>query len=369
MINVNTITRVELKDFLVFKGEFTADFCPGVNVLIGGNGTGKTTLMKVMYRLCHERNEKLNEYFFSIGNTTGFNGNEFELAKVIFDEGNNRAVIHSSKMINNPISGELFRDGKWISIKFGEYKEKDFSLMFLPNENGQDELYLASRPIRSNAVYIPTAEMLSHAKGILEMLAKYKEVPFDKTQIDILVNAGLLELKDIPEVCKKPTEDISDIIDGEVEYDDGVFYIVKKSGKRVAFSTEASGFRKFGLLWKLLCNGLLETGSILFWDEPENSLNPELIPTLVGILLELSRNGVQVFIATHNYDVARWFELDKIEGDSLRYFNLTNTGNGIEEVHADSYVSLPTSVIDNADSKMLRRVAEVAAENAGVKLK
>jgi ABC-type multidrug transport system ATPase subunit len=33
----------------VFKGEFAADFCTGVNVFIGGNGTGKTTLLKEMY--------------------------------------------------------------------------------------------------------------------------------------------------------------------------------------------------------------------------------------------------------------------------------------------------------------------------------
>jgi AAA15 family ATPase/GTPase len=48
----NTITRVEIKDFLVFKDEFTADFCSGVNVLIGGNGSGKTTLMKILYAVC-----------------------------------------------------------------------------------------------------------------------------------------------------------------------------------------------------------------------------------------------------------------------------------------------------------------------------
>jgi len=41
------IDRVEIQDFLVFKGEFSATFCPGVNVLIGDNGTGKTTLMNV----------------------------------------------------------------------------------------------------------------------------------------------------------------------------------------------------------------------------------------------------------------------------------------------------------------------------------
>ena len=42
------INRVEIKDFLVFKDEFALDFCSGVNVIIGGNGTGKTTLLKCL---------------------------------------------------------------------------------------------------------------------------------------------------------------------------------------------------------------------------------------------------------------------------------------------------------------------------------
>jgi len=65
------ISRVEIKDFLLFKGEFGVDFCAGVNVLIGGNGTGKTTLMKVMYRLCNGGKNGgfryTEEFFFAAG--------------------------------------------------------------------------------------------------------------------------------------------------------------------------------------------------------------------------------------------------------------------------------------------------------------
>ena len=33
----NAITRVEIRDFLAFNGDFAVEFCPGVNVLMGGN--------------------------------------------------------------------------------------------------------------------------------------------------------------------------------------------------------------------------------------------------------------------------------------------------------------------------------------------
>ena len=40
------INRIEIKDYLVFKGEFAMDFVPGMNIIIGGNATGKTTLLR-----------------------------------------------------------------------------------------------------------------------------------------------------------------------------------------------------------------------------------------------------------------------------------------------------------------------------------
>ena len=43
------IQRVEIEKVLVFKEKLILDFCPGVNVLIGSNATGKTTLLKAMY--------------------------------------------------------------------------------------------------------------------------------------------------------------------------------------------------------------------------------------------------------------------------------------------------------------------------------
>ena len=68
------------------------------------------------------------------------------------------------------------------------------------------------------------------------------------------------------------------------------------------------------LLWQLVKNGTLEKGSVLFWDEPEANINPLYISIIVDMLLELQRKEVQIFIATHDYMLASYFEVRKRKG-------------------------------------------------------
>ena len=67
--------------------------------------------------------------------------------------------------------------------------------------------------------------------------------------------------------------------------------------------------RKLGLLWVLVQNGVLQGGSVLFWDAPETNLNPSLFGEVIEVLLELQRIGVQVFLATHDYVILKELDL------------------------------------------------------------
>ena len=82
------------------------------------------------------------------------------------------------------------------------------------------------------------------------------------------------------------------------------------------------------LLWQLIKNGSLEQGTILFWDEPEANLNPVALPILVDILLQLQREGVQIFIATHDYILAKYFEVKVQPDNDIRYYSLFEDEDG-----------------------------------------
>jgi energy-coupling factor transporter ATP-binding protein EcfA2 len=370
----NAIARVEIKDFLVFKGEFAADFCPGVNILIGGNGTGKTTLMKAMYavarypsvidRSCYpydmNRNVEIIDYFSERNDTTDKyshvnSGCEYpyEVKKcqitfggIEFGWEDKTDELECKTQDKNDKGSVNLRSGYWY------YCSVDL--------NDAPEI---------NAVFITAEEMLSHANGLLALNEKYT-IPFDRTQIDVLWNASLPDARNIAKPTANILDKITGIIKGTVVVKNGTFYVAKDDPAIKAllpFSLEASGFRKFALLWKLLRNGLLENGSVLFWDEPESSVNPELIPTLIDIMLELQRDGVQIFVATHSYAVARWFELRKTDKDELRYFNMSKGSNGIEVTTAGTYTALSKSVLRDADDNLLKAVVGYAmgvTENA-----
>ena len=82
------------------------------------------------------------------------------------------------------------------------------------------------------------------------------------------------------------------------------------------FTLLAEGMRKLGLLWLLIQNGTLQNGSVLFWDEPETNLNPKLLGTLIEVLLQLQRAGVQVFLATHDYVILKEIDLRTRDEDA-----------------------------------------------------
>jgi hypothetical protein len=168
-------------------------------------------------------------------------------------------------------------------------------------------------------------------------------------------------------LAKKLLPVISKVINGNVVYENDTFYVVKNNGLKLEFSFEAEGLRKFGLLWKLLRNGLFdEPGTILFWDEPEAHLNTLLIPKLVDILLELQKGGVQIFIATHEYNLARYFDLKRKNKEDVLFHNLYKKEN--EHIYCTSssvYQELGEKAFEEADSELGDAIIEKALGEVG----
>lgn len=101
-------------------------------------------------------------------------------------------------------------------------------------------------------------------------------------------------------------ERIRTLIGGYLEYDDSerdFVYRFEKNGKEVSVpvSNTAEGIKAFGVLQLLLgVSGLIDTNSLLLFDEPEVHLHPEWQVELAKILVKMAEMNIPIFISSHS---------------------------------------------------------------------
>ncbi|MDR0295477.1 MAG: AAA family ATPase [Prevotellaceae bacterium] len=361
-----SISRLEISDFLVFTGEFSADFCSGVNLLIGSNGTGKTTLLKLIYWGCEVTKrieiDGRGNILFGTSNDSIFYNTLFPYFY------NNGASLKQTsefkhepaiKIYSNVISNDIPCLDVNIPIDLSSIK----AFINLSRSKNKDE-FTQWWKMNIKSVFVPATEMLSHSRGFLA-LNRERPLPFDNTEIDIISKAELTPTRELTPNARKVIDKITQIIGGQVEFDGSDFFIHKPNSKedKIYFQFEASGYRKLGLLWKLLRNGLLEDGTVLLWDEPENSLNPEHISVLVDILLELSRNGVQIFLATHSGILASYFAANRKRSDKVLFHSLYKDNGQVKVDSSNRFDLLEPNTLTDAEVNLYMKEVETGLGN------
>ena len=337
------LTRVQLKRFTAFS-DFNLDISPGINVLVGANGTGKTHLMKVCYAACEASRpdvhfvEKMIRVFQPSGRRPG--------RLVERQRGRASAVV------------EVHRDHCRLTASFSTLVTKATSdKVRVTGVSDWTRETLES-------VYIPVKEMLSNAPGFRSLYEK-REIHFEEVYADLLHRTYRPVLRGpVDQQRKSLLRELERDMEGTVTVRNEEFFLHNPQGN-LEFTLLAEGMRKLALLWLLVQNGTLRDGSILFWDEPETNLNPKLFGPLMAILLELQRNGVQVFLATHDYVILEELDLRKEKKDKVAFHSLyreeddkdvvaCNTANGYLEIAPNAIAETFESLYDREVERSLR---------------
>ncbi len=331
------ITKIIFNKFTAFD-QLEVDCSPSVNIFIGKNGTGKTHILKTIYAACDiiksKKNfaQKITDVFLPSKGYTG------RLVKRSNGSGYGTVEVFRKIKKNEEIKIRLS-----ISNHLKSYEKATVS--------GSIKRWLES-PLES--VYIPVKEMLSNAPGF-RSLYNSRQIAFDETYADIIDRALLPSLKGPTDKDRrKILKILQDEIEGKISIDSEEFFLRNKQGK-MEFSLLAEGFRKLGLLWILVHNGSLLNGSVLFWDEPEANLNPQLLKTIAKILLELQRMGVQIFIATHDYVLLKELHLQALKSDEILFHSLfiNDQMEEIEIKNTHNYLEIHPNSIDDAYADLI----------------
>jgi predicted ATPase len=349
------LKRLKAKNLTVFpKAELS--FAPGLNVIVGENGCGKSHLLKVAYSVMAASAEEGRK-------PTAGEPTKTTLQKALADKLVNVMRPESLGRLARRKQG---RERCEISLEFSE-NPLDCAFSFATSSTSEVKLDTVPKAWQAEApVFFPTRELLSIYPNFVAIYENHY-LEFEETYRDTCVLLGALALKG-PRAAQaaailKPLEDA---MGGKVVLDqNGRFYLQIPGQGNMEIPLVAEGLRKLAMVARLISTGsLLDKGS-LFWDEPETNLNPKLIRLVAKVIYLLCQQGIQVFVATHSLFLLRELEIlsseqafSKVEH---RYFALRPTDSGVEVEQGDALDDLQTLVLLDEELAQSDRFLESGA--------
>ena len=298
-----TLTRVKLERFTAFR-KLDLPLSPGINVFIGANATGKTHLLKVLYAACDvtRTGDSLPD----------------KLVRVFLPNGRRLGRLVSRKKGSTECTLEVQGRGNRFRVRFSNHAKTSLDARVTGAAGPGADGWMDS-PVE--CTYIPVKEMLANAPGFRSLYAA-RETHFEEVYSDVIDRAFLPPLKGPPAAEReKLLKMAGKHVRGEIVTKEEEFFLRTPQGL-IEFTLLAEGLRKLALLVRLIQNGTLSRGAVLFWDEPETNLNPSVMGSVVEVLLELQKAGVQVFLATHNYVLLKEFDLRRKKSGKLEFHAL-----------------------------------------------
>ena len=293
------------------NGEY--QFAPGLNVVVGENGLGKSQLLKLLYAVL-----KVNADAKDFTKAALQKAYADKLVGVFRPDALGR--LAKRKQGRERCEVRLEMDDSALSCAFG----------FASQAKSEVQLdKLPAKALEEAPAYIPTRELVTLCPWFGPLYDNF-HLRFEESWRDTVSLLGAPSVKGARE--KKAAEllkPLEEAMGGKVVVDSGTgeFYLSMPGEGNMEMPLVAEGLRKLAMLARLISTGALLDKGYLFWDEPETNMNPKLIKVLARSILTLCQQGIQVFIATHSYFLLK--ELDLLSRQysvEQRFLSLVATG-------------------------------------------
>jgi AAA domain, putative AbiEii toxin, Type IV TA system/AAA domain len=315
------LTRLVLKNLTVFS-EVDFQFAPGLNMIVGENGSGKSHVLKAAYTIeaVIANGEKESA---SPTPTKGY------LATAIARK--LRGVFRPDEL------GRLARRqlGRSRCEVVAWFEPKSRPMVFSFNTSSKTDVTITHFPNawgEKKPVFVPTRELLTIYPGFVSIY-ETTDLPFEETWRDTCVFLGkpLAKGARLKETAKL-LDPLEEQLGGKVVVEHGRFYVNTQTGKMEAHLV-AEGLRKLAMIAQLISTGSLTDSGSLFWDEPEANLNPKAIKKVAQTILQLCKSGIQVFIASHSLFLMRELDIllraNEFGHVKARFFGLHLADDGV----------------------------------------
>ena len=313
------IRKLTVEGMTVFQNQESFNFVPGINIIVGGNDSGKSHLMKLCYAI----------------SKWGSGGSRRDLPEVWAEEkrlrqdllrvfGTRDLTSLTSRSAGMEVEARVKASLEGEKVPTGS---ADVAFHFKANceEEGLRISHMPERYLNSNAVFLSPREVLSIYPCYMQAGRRYPEL-LDSASWE-LCRALETEPQDYPpQALRYVVKQIEQLLGGRLQRRNGRFYLQRPGQEALELNLIAEGFKRIGTLGLLLNNGTVRPGTSLFWDEPEMNLNAGHLPLLVNMMMTLCRAGVQLLLTTHSLFLLRELVIQLSEQQnravSRRFFGL-----------------------------------------------
>lgn len=243
------------------NGEY--QFAPGLNVVVGENGLGKSQLLKLLYAVL-----KVNADAKDFTKAALQKAYADKLVGVFRPDALGR--LAKRKQGRERCEVRLEMDDSALSCAFG----------FASQAKSEVQLdKLPAKALEQAPAYIPTRELVTLCPWFGPLYDNF-HLRFEESWRDTVSLLGAPSVKGARE--KKAAEllkPLEEAMGGKVVVDSGTgeFYLSIPGEGNMEMPLVAEGLRKLAMLARLISTGALLDKGYLFWDEPETNMNPKLI--------------------------------------------------------------------------------------------
>lgn len=284
------LRQITIDGFLNFKQAITIDDFTPINVVIGENDTGKTSLIKMLYTV----SRSLKEY--SLKENVAYKKLLSEKLLNVFQPKKNAIGELVTKQSSKKLSCEA---------TFSHNKSHTYFSFGQTTTNTINDCteHIEISPESFNAVFIPAKEVLTAFDAIAATRENLFMNGFDDTYLDLIKSLRIKSQQGrVATDLSKTNKELLELFEGEITSSDkDNSFVFKKNKSEYSMSLTAEGIKKIGILTTLIKNREISKGTMLFMDEPETALHPKAIRKLAMMLYLISKSGVQIFLTTHSY--------------------------------------------------------------------
>ncbi len=312
------IQKLDIEGVTVFPKQTSLSFVPGINMIVGGNDSGKSHLLKLAY-ITTKWTRRLDAKLLNTPQDM-----ESGLARDVMR-------VFGTAHLSGTIAQYKSNGRARVSVQFSD-SLTTLSAQWQRGDSDSLKLAPLDRDLPpEQSIFITPKEVLSLYPCYMEVGKEYPEL-LDGASWDLCcaledegsnggsLSAELLRVKIL----------IERLLGGRLRRKDGRFYLHRVGYDLIELNLIAEGFKRLGMLGLLIGNGRITQGCTLFWDEPEMNLNARHLPVLVEIMLGLCQAGVQIMLSTHSLFFLRELHLQLSENDKAeierRYFGLQAVG-------------------------------------------